>query len=284
MQEHIFNRIKANSPAAKDSLEAKLKEQFQRGPNETDYPHAELTTEEKEILSLIDRETNVLAEHYGGTPKLLGPEHVHLLLDIPKHMSFVENNAIFSVDTQRILLDHAYAGRTRSGFTSATFHEAIHYKSLLSIQQTKTGDIYPDRIGYSVNRMTESGTTQSVFDHINEGITEELTVRFLLKNYDHPLLSDESKDEIIEDAARQKEREILKILVREIWKKNRESFNNRVEVFDSFAHGAFSGNILPSLQLVQRSLGEEVYKTLAIPETDEFQTDRVLAFLKQRYA
>ena len=160
-----------------------------------------------------------------------------------------------------------------------------------------------------------------VFDHLNEGVTEELSLRFMAQNHDHPLFRESSEDrmrmeasrlaaistanepdfsfdsmmknyhyplleptnkhKIRLDSARKEECAIVKRLTRLLWERNKATFENRGTVFDLFAESAFTGNLLATLRLIQTSLGNEAYDVLAAPEEDDDHNHRVLNYLER---
>ena len=64
------------------------------------------------------------------------------------------------------------------------------------------------------------------------------------------------------------ERGVFNLLVDKLFEKNKDTVKDREEIFDLFARGAMTGNILPLAKLVETTFGPGTFRTIA-----EFNSD-----------
>src|SRR3989339_1314162 len=70
------------------------------------------------------------------------------------------------------------------------FHEMLHFKSYASVQLKDEAEKLEEyRMGLTVQSRTEEKKTY--FDNLNEGLTEELSIRFIKSLDNHSLFKDE---------------------------------------------------------------------------------------------
>lgn len=73
----------------------------------------------------------------------------------------------------------------------------------------------------------------------------------------------ESKKKILTNKfVYKEEREILNVLINKIFEKNKDKFKDREEVFEVFAKGLMTGNILPMARLIEATFGRGALKKI----------------------
>ena len=143
------------------------------------------------------------------------------------------------------------------------------------------------------------------FVNLNEAVTEEMTKRFAKKLLVNPLFAEEmlqtrevikNHPQAVTDSGKplfdedtfyaeikgksgsrtliskesftyQPERKVLNILINKLFDKNQDNFQDREEVFEVFAEGMMTGNILPVGKLIDGTFGRGTLRKIG--ELDE---------------
>lgn len=146
------------------------------------------------------------------------------------------------------------------------------------------------------------------FANLNEAVTEEITKRVVTKLLDNPLFTEEARqtrevitmypeavtgsgeplfdDDVfyakevesekslggeeltIQCLTYKSERRILNTLIDKILEKNPDKFQDKEEVFEVFAKGMITGNILPVGRLVERTFGKGTLRKIGELDQD----------------
>jgi hypothetical protein len=146
----------------------------------------------------------------------------------------------------------------------------IHAKSYNAAQITN--ETNPKLRIYRVGLRIKTRDDKSTFlRNINEAVTVELTKKCLLGIINDPIFygEDEQKEKFKNGKGfgYPRQREILKTLIDKIYGKNPGKFKNKDEVFDLFAEGAVTGNILPLGRVIEKTFGKKTLRKIG--ELDE---------------
>jgi hypothetical protein len=143
-------------------------------------------------------------------------------------------------------------------FVCKIFHEMIHLKSYISLQETNQQEknhrkITPARSGFSV--YSRDGKFKRL-ENVDEALTGYLTQLFFeqyvkenqffindLKLHGNPRIS--RKEEL---------NDLIKI-IDEILEKNPDDFKHKEEILDLFLRAKFQGNLLPVARLIEKNFG-----------------------------
>ncbi len=254
----------------------------------------EKTEEELKIINLANEATNEMRREYGLEDFDIPPENFHIIFrDVwPKKRQV----AFYDAMVQAVA---AKEEPRKMVFMENTLHEMMHFKSYNALQLTaeKEPRIAPYRCGLVV---VGRNAKKQYFSSLNEAITAEMTKRALLKLFKNPLFAEEREQtkKIIEkypnirDKSGQmlfdeetyhveqkgtkvtrnnfsypEEREILDTLIKKIMEKNPGRFKDKKEIFEIFAKGAITGNILPMGKLIDKTFGVGALRKIG--ETDK---------------
>jgi len=254
----------------------------------------EKTPEELVIISLANDLTNEVRREYGLENFDIPEKNIHVIYkkDWPKDRGMAH---YFSM-LQGIAIQEEIV---KVAFLKKIFHEMLHFKSYNSLQVTTDEDKNVDayRVGLTIS--TRDGQ-RKYFNNLNEAITEEITKKYSKKLFNNSLFVEEIKQtqdlavkypELITDSGEklfetdtyyaeaennrpftdkiniknfsyQTERKFLDILIDKILERNSEEFNNSDEIFEVFAKGMMTGNILPLSRLIQKTFGEGVFRQI----------------------
>lgn len=91
--------------------------------------------------------------------------------------------------------------------------------------------------------------------------------------------SEGRKKIITEKFTRKEEREMLNVLIEKIKMKNESGFKNKEEVFDIFARGYLTGNILPLVRLVDKTFGKGTMRKIGELDSDMEQQKQFIESL-----
>jgi len=255
------------------------------------------TPEELIIIDLVNNATNEIRKKYGLEKRDIPSKNIHIL----KKDSFFINDeegsdthihGVFQSKHQRILIGE---GPVRIMFMKNLFHEMLHFKSYNSLQVENVNHsvVKPYRSGLSV--ISRDCSTGYLYD-INEAVTEELTKRFSSDLCDNPLFAKEIEEtkkslsahstyvdgkplpsDFYEDVfyaenskfglidftySYKEERDALQLLIDKLFERNKEEFGNREEIFEMFAKGFMTGNILPLGKLIDRTFGKRTLRKI----------------------
>ena len=270
----------------------------------------EKTSEELQIVDLVNRVTNEIRQKYGLESFDIPPENIHVIAEEKWPME--KSIGIFSISKQAVATREKMS---KLGFAATVFHELIHFKSYGAAQITAGEKLKLDstyRLGLSAR--TRDGE-KLYFDNLNEAVTEELTKRFvkslstqplfaaaikqtrevMVKNSHvtadsgRPLFDDDTYYAEVQGRKSWREsvgrlfgkganiaterfsytlaRQVLNVLIDKLFERNLEKFQDREEVFEVFAKGMMTGNILPVGRLVEETFGKGTFRKIG--ELDE---------------
>jgi len=309
-----INRVVGNmSESGKEQILANQAERFNDQVfKDLEGKEKEKTSEELQIIALVNDATNELRQKYGLENFDIPANNIHI---ITKDNWSRDESALYASNLQAVALKET---PTRIAFMTRIFHEMIHFKSYQSLQITNTDS--PEIANYR-NGLTVCirNGEKKYFTNLNEAITEEINKRFSVELLDNPLFTDEV-NKTKEVAAKypqattnsgsllfnndtlyakvkggvnnpvnnekgvkittysftyENERKNLNILIDRLYEKNNEIFKNRDEVFEVFAKGMMTGNILPVGRLIDGTFGHGTLRKIGeldqnIEEQEEF--------------
>lgn len=238
----------------------------------------EKTSEELQIISLVNERTNALRQKCGLESFNIPPKNIHVVS--ADQWKETKGNAFFSQLNQGVALKEA---ESKLVFAATVFHEMTHFKQYGSLHILKdTGDLSVRRSGWTQYRRSGEGR---YFTRINEAIVEELSKQFILNNRQETIFKDEVQDmdlvrrsfpdaidehgsPILDDDTLyakilgtkvefvyKKERKILNRLIDGIYTRNQDEFHDREQVFDVFTKAAFTGEQKPIRDLIEQTFG-----------------------------
>ena len=267
----------------------------------------EKTKEEKEIIDGIIANFSKFITGYGGTPLAVKPEHIHVL-DTSKIKSDLERQAVeekikkgeggwFIPDSENVtVVPHP----ARLKFAERVAHELLHLGSFNSstivrernfLEMPLSGPMKvsakkPRRTGFRV-----FGRETDYFRKVNEGIIQELTIRFDQEHFNAiPALSGDiqlrkeirdganSGPEEISSVATEKkgnifettitpyaypdERKKLWEIIREISVRNPNEYKSPEDVFRLFARAVLDGRLLEVARVVEKTYRKGSFRKL----------------------
>lgn len=277
------------------------------------------TSEELQIISLVNNETNKIRKGYGLKDFNISPSNIHVISE--EAWSKEGGSAFYNSMFQAVAVREQPANIV---FMKKIFHEMIHFKSYNALQ-VKTGEnseLDEYRVGLTVH--TRDGE-KIYFVNLNEAITEEMTKRFVGKFFDnsffkkevqqtkdiiasYPRAIDSSgkslfdsdtfyaqifdkkfwgdavgrlfgaqerpKKIITESFGYKLERKILNKLIDKIFERNLDKFQEREDVFEVFAKGLMTGNILSVGRLIEKTFGKGTLRHIGELDQDIKEQER----------
>lgn len=273
----------------------------------------EKTSEEMQIISLVNGATNKMRQKYDLEHFNIPPENIHIIVE--KKWPKKGSSGLFNLKEQSIFVCEK---SSNIAFAKIVFHEMIHFKSYTAVQITQEEQprFQAYRLGLTVQ--TRDGQKE-YFRNVNEAVTEELTKRFIGEFFRDPLFVEEinktndvkkkyphtrtSSGEILfdedvfyaemrskaqrrvidslsengddldleistENFTYKQERKIFYILIDKLYTKNPSIFKNREEVFETFAKGMITGNILPVGRLIDTTFGKGTFRQIGDLDQD----------------
>lgn len=297
-----IERVVGNIPEnVKEQILRQKEERFNDQAFETlKDKEQEKTPEEIEIIGLVNNITNEIRQKYGLEKFNIPPDNIHVI----EEDKWIKEgyNAIFNSMLQAVVMREQPA---RLIFAKKVLHEMIHFKSYGAWQVTQGEnpelDMY--RVGFTV--YTRDGE-KGYFKNLNEALTEEMAKKYAAKLFNSPIFAQELKQtkEIMSEypnAAAEsgepsfdgdtyyvkvidrqgdrieiettkfgftEERRVLNILIDKLFERNQKSFQNREEIFEMFAKGMMTGNILPLGRLINKTFGQKTFKKIGELDQD----------------
>lgn len=248
----------------------------------------EKTAEELKIIDIINQATNKIRQQYGLDDFDIPAKNIHIISE----KDWQEDHPAFYNSTLQAVA--IMETPVKIEFVKNVFHELIHFKSYNALQVTSEGQelneyrsglVVHDRSGedtYFANfneAVVEELTKKYIGEVLNNPIFKEEIeqTKDIVEKYPNSvtgsgeLLFDNdtiyaeitnnriSEEEIKEintvNFTYQDERRILNNLIDKLLKKNSDKFQNRNQIFDLFANGVITGNILPIGRLIDGSFG-----------------------------
>lgn len=237
--------------------------QWRRVPNKWgSMKEREKTSEELQIISIVNDVTNQILKKYDLEKFDIPPENIHVMkrsivLKIYEFLSLSKQKGTFNQDREMAkIVDPA----SKMDFANNLLHEMIHFKSYNAIQREMDEKecLGSYRVGLEV--VSRDGKNL-YFNFLNEAVTEELTLRTLPQIVEQPVLQDE-KSKINDYSSYEKGREYLNDLVDVIFRENEDKFKDRDEVFEIFFKAMMTGNILPLGRIIEKTLGKGSFRRI----------------------
>jgi len=268
----------------------------------------EKTTEEIEMVDLVNNETNKLLAKYDLPEFTIPYKNIHVFSrkDYEEVRGEKSGRAHFAPVSQSIFIKRA---DSNLAFTKGLYHEFLHIKSYQAYEKQMTEEERFNQYRVGLEVYSRDGKEQ-YFRNLNEAVTEELVKRFYFNNLKrlktNPLFQKEIEEvekikEIYLNFAKTKEQEkkamdiieisppkrkgfrkirevytfsspeirgMLNDLLDKLYQKNQDKFKDREQVFDVFAKSMLSGNLLPVGRLVDRTLGKGTFRKIGELDKD----------------
>ncbi len=178
-----YKRIIGGTQEQKQDAFKKLQNLFDEGNEKIDEYELEKSPEDLEIIKKTELIVNKIVSQYGGEPKTLPLDHIHVfkpgsILAMTKGKLA---GGIHSPLGQKIGIEKR---KSKLGFASTIAHELFHLKSYKSAQVGKSGeDVRPYRSGLSMFDRKypneESGEAKEYFAMLEEAIVAECAKKLL---------------------------------------------------------------------------------------------------------
>lgn len=261
----------------------------------------EKTPEELHIISLANNATNEVRQKYGLDDFEVPPKNIHIIKEEewPKEE---KGGAHYISMLQGIAIREC---SSRTVFMKKALHEMVHFKSYNAMQVT-TGEnpkLDQYRVGLSV--FTRDGKILN-FTNLNEAVTEEVAKRLMATQITSPILAEEAEQtknvmarypnevtqsdeplynndtyyvETLDNEEKNPristerfgyfaQRKMLDTLIDKLFERNPGEFKDREEVFEVFAKGMMTGNILPVGKLIEGTFGNGTLRKIGELDKD----------------
>jgi len=230
MKESSVNRIFSKSAEDAKKVQEVIERRFKTQERMVFKTEREKTPEELEIIEFVDRETNRLAEKYGGEALNIGPKNVHIIM---KSEEFADS------------IDHKASGQKGDW----------HFRKSGFAINTRKGE------------KTFEDLDEGVVEFLRRKIMEEW-VRSP-ENLPRPIQEKlrglgerEIKDQFYAPTYLEYQIDLMR-LMKKIQEKHPKMFKNRDDVFEVFAKAAFSGKILDLRKLIDQTFGHGSFVNFA---------------------
>lgn len=263
----------------------------------------EKTPEQLQIISLVNDATNELRRKYGLENFDVPPANIHVMSKEWWRKKEKNDAAHYASRHQGVVI---YEEPINIVFMKKIFHEMLHFKSYNSLQITVEDE--PMLAEYRVGLTVETRDKKKIYSRcLNEAVTEELCKRYAKKIFSNPLFEKERQqtesilshhqDAVVVGADQplfnddtffaeishvqgttttiksdnftySTEREALETLVDKIFFRHVEEFDSSEDVFEVFAKGMMTGNILPLGKLIDKTFGVGTYRRIGEIEFD----------------
>lgn len=251
----------------------------------------EKTPKELQIINLANQLTNEIRQKYGLPVFDVPPENIHVIKK--DEWLSKRSDGAYRQWLQYIVLKERPAG---IGFMKIVVHEMLHFKSYNALQVVDSDD---DIIGCYRTGLTVGmrDGKDGFFRNLDEAVVEEMTKNILIKLTNNPLFAEEVRQtrEIMNkypDAkknngkylfdsdtfyakvengsnkintanfTKKEERKILSILIDKLFKRNKEEFKSREDIFEIFSRAMMTGNIIPIGKLIDHAFGSGVFRKI----------------------
>lgn len=207
----------------------------------------EKTSDEKFMIDFAQNVADIYAKKYGNENPYYITEDSILIQEKTRDIC----NPISGIIT---LNREEY----KSLFVCKMFHEMIHLKSYISLQETNQQEknhrkIAPARSGFSV--YSRDGKIKRL-ENVEEALTGYLEHVFFKEHIkEHPFFAEDLKNHGNPEIGRKKELSDLIKIIDEILEKNPDDFKHKEEILDMFLRAKFQGNLLSVARLIEKSFG-----------------------------
>lgn len=252
------------------------------------------------IISLANDLTNRILARYGKEEFNIPTENIHIIKR--KEWKNRRGDARFNPRFQDIAMSEPY---TKIDLLKKVVHETLHFKGHHAVQK-KLGSpgLTEYRVGFTVK--SRDGERE-FFRNIDEAVIEELTKEAVMQVREQPPFDKETRRtqsvlrtdsgarrsdgtplfnedtymayvrRVNEDGSAEirageftytDERRVLKKLIAKLRERNPGVFANDREVFDLFAQGVVTGNILPIGRLTDKTFGVGTFRRIGEMDND----------------
>ncbi|MDA2922374.1 hypothetical protein MYX07_03860 [Patescibacteria group bacterium AH-259-L07] len=202
--------------------------------------------------------------------------------------------AVFAPQAQGVVMWEEYDEDKKLELATVLTHEMLHFNSFFVYEESEglvnkrpedlliciqtedyEKDILLRRRRGGLKVLTKE--KDIYFGYLDEAVIEELTIRFSEEYFSHiDMLSKELEEENqlnhnfssetrckpISRYTYDKEREDLHELVNEIYKKNKDAFGSKEDIFNVFAKAVLGGQLLPLARLIEKTYGKGSFRIL----------------------
>lgn len=314
MKKTSYERVVGVSKKEEKVILKKKEDVFKYQSFERSSGEKEKSPEELEIIGLANELSNEIRQRYGLENFDIPAKNIHIVKKDQKKIWQAEIVAGFHRPSAQAIVvpeksSHLVFGKT-------VFHELLHFKSYAALQKTK--ELEPEVMGYRSGLSVISRDGNEVyFSRLNEAVTEEIVKRnmekissksIFKKEIDqsdnivasYPNLKNKNNEPIFNsdffyadtykkeggknmlrfhNFVYKRERKILNILIDKLLEKNKEKFHDKDEIFDLFAKGMMTGNILPIGRLIEDSFGEGTFRKIGELDSDIESLEKLIESL-----
>lgn len=235
----------------------------------------EKTDEENKLIKKVLEKLPSFVERFGGKPVPIKP----------KNIRFLDNEKIQAAGWAKGTFEH-YDWQNqqvtlcpKGGVKTAEIlvHELMHLESFMSLGYKESNgrqEPHLKKIGLGIVEKTD----QNMHTELNEAITEELTIRFLREYYENPYIGKTVGSRKMGNLkymggieARIREVTMLRKMISDIFLKNPDDFKSEEDVFNLFAEGYFTGNLLSIGKIIEKTYGKGSFRrTIMKGEPEEY--------------
>lgn len=262
-----------------------------------EYPKSD---DEIGLINFANEETSRLMFEVGASPYDIPVENYHIVpTDLYKKAAGDSGDAAARATNQGIVFDASVYKGNPIYFGSVAIHETLHLKAKTSFEVEEVGEKVSDtlyRQGVSIRAPQKIGLSGGFHEHflgLHEAIVSEQQKRSFPQLLKRPEVQDEvarlnndealglkrkiaesrkvPEDEIIwvgknekewERFSYSKQRNVLTFVCNEIQKEFPDEFKTVDDVFTSFLHAHFTGELLPIARFVEKTFGEGSFRIL----------------------
>lgn len=266
----------------------------------TIFLEREKTSEEVEIINIVNEKTNELRKKFGFSELNISPENIYVISQNAPWPKSLDPDYYYVPIGQFIVIREPkikQLGSSKTIFTKNILHAIIHFKSynaLKKLENSSEFNVYKA----GLENYKRGDDSKPYFGNLNEAIVEELTISLLKELESCLLLKDEfeqtegikkclSEEKTKEgkpllngnefyiafdketdtlhsaEFGRSQERRILNKLIDKIYRKNVGQFKNKEEVFDLFAKAVMTGRIMRMGKLIDKTFKEKPFRKIA---------------------
>lgn len=321
-RESGVSRIVGVEKATEESLLHYFKEKFEsEQKNNFEKKHSK---ELDKIINVINEYLQDFLKEYGINSIPIPTKNIHVIDQerlTPQQIEslkqqYEEINGFYISSKQQIGMLVEYKDDKKLSFLQTLIHEMLHVNSFLSFQKLsedkkdqgqrltrESEDDKEEKISLGVRRMgfrIQSLDGETHFDHVDEAIITELTMRFDWRYFSQfPELGKElqRRQEIIDAQSRRsgestnesrrrfadieeaqnqdgswtttlkgysydQERDALNKLVNDLFERNQSEFSSSEEVFSIFARASMTGRLLPVARLIEKTYGRGSFREI----------------------
>lgn len=278
-----------------------------------DLPEKEKALFFQELVKNINGYMGEFITKYGATPIDVEDKHIHFIdrskggESMAKKIDKIRASGVrasFMPRGQGVFILE-YDEDKKLELATILVHEMLHFNSFFSYEKSEDfADKRPMDVPICIQtqdveknillRIRRGGLRvftkekDMYFKYLDEAVIEELAIRFSEKYFPqihilskelekekqlYHLLSSETQRKPISRYTYSEERENLNDLVDDIYKKNKDSFESREDVFNVFAKAVLTGRLLPPARLMEKTYGKGSFRVLGKRTADSAEND-----------